>query len=56
MIEAIVIWPGTQAGGGTGVFVSKIIHHLRQYTCPQSVSLDPISLGFLVYIDAVCRL
>ena len=29
---------------------------LRQYTSPQIISLDPISLGFLVYIDAVCRL
>ena len=29
---------------------------LRQYTCPQIISWDPISLGFLVYIDAVCRL
>ena len=29
---------------------------LRQYTSPQIISWDPISLGFLVYIDAVCRL
>ena len=29
---------------------------LTQYTCPQIISWDPISLGFLVYIDAVCRL
>ena len=29
---------------------------LRQYTCPQIIGLDTISLGFLVYIDAVCRL
>ena len=29
---------------------------LKQYTCPQIISWDPISLGFLVYIDAVCRL
>ena len=31
---------------------------LRQYTSPQIITLDPISLGFLVYIhvDAVCGL
>ena len=29
---------------------------LRQYTSPKIISLDFISLGFLVYIDAVCRL
>ena len=29
---------------------------LRQYTSPQIIGLDPISLGFLAYIDAVCRL
>ena len=28
---------------------------LTQYTCPEIISWDPISLGFLVYIDAVCR-
>ena len=25
---------------------------LTQYTCPEIISWDPISLGFLVYIDA----
>ena len=35
---------------------SQITHLLRQYTCPQIIGLDTISLGFLVYIDAVCRL
>ena len=30
--------------------------YLRQYTSPKIISLDFISLGFLVYIDAVCRL
>ena len=29
---------------------------LKAVHCPQIISLDPISLGFLVYIDAVCRL
>ena len=28
---------------------------LTQYTCPEIISWDPISLGFLVYIDAVWR-
>ena len=29
---------------------------LRQYTTPHIISRDPISFGFLVYIDAVCKL
>ena len=29
---------------------------LRQHTSQQIIDWDPISLGFLVYIDAVCRL
>ena len=32
------------------------VYDLRQYTCQQIIGLDCISLGFLVYIDAVCRL
>ena len=32
------------------------IKNLRQYTTPHIISRDPISFGFLVYIDAVCRL
>ena len=29
---------------------------LRQHSSQQIIDWDPISLGFLVYIDAVCRL
>ena len=41
--------------------VIQIIHHLsnfllRQHSSQQIIDWDPISLGFLVYIDAVCRL
>ena len=35
---------------------SRMLPSLRQYTCQQIIGLDCISLGFLVYIDAVCRL
>ena len=32
-----------------------VVDALTQYTCPEIISWDPISLDFLVYIDAVCR-
>ena len=40
------------------VFISSEgeIMHLRQYTSQQIIDWDPISLGFLVYVDAVSRL